>query len=312
MGAEPELESTSIARSIHMLKLVLDGSTYEAVARQNGLTRTAIERRVKDLARQLIRAAGIAGLNEDNIGFVRRLRAHRDGLLQALDRIEAGALAIPHRGQAIRVYSTEEIVAAADRVRAYSQQPLRDVALFLLLFASGASPLEIARLRVGDYLEAGGEVRRISELRADVAINGAARPLHFASTRLNTVLLPYVLERADADRQDQPYRGLDPDQPLFLAAGGHGFQISAYVQGGQHRFLCRPILETYRRIFRHARLPGGGSPRAVRATIASRLYARGADDGDVGLLLGIAQRSSVRQRFPRTKPTFRELVEELI
>lgn len=77
------------------------------------------------------------------------------------------------------------------------------------------------------------------------------------------------------------------------------------------RYLCRPVLETYRKIFRHAALPGG-TPRAVRATVAARLYARGADDGQVGLLLGISQRSTVRQMFPHAKPTLAHLIEDLI
>ena len=43
-----------------------------------------------------------------------------------------------------------------------------------------------------------------------------------------------------------------------------------------------------------------------------RLYARGAQDKQIGLLLGIAQRSSVRQLFPRPQPTMAELAEELL
>lgn len=289
----------------------MTGATYEQVAGEHGLTRTAVERRIKEIARRVIRRIGIRGLSEDSIGFVRRLRASRDELLHALERIEPDALDMPRRGRAIRVYSTEEILAAADRVRAYSNQPLRDVALFLLLFATGARPLEIARLCVRDYLQADGEVRRLSELRAEVAINGVARPLHFSSTRLNTVLRAYLLQRATADAGEKDYGGLDPQAPLFLAADGRGFTITTYRQGGQRRHLCRAILETYRKIFRHARLPGG-TALAVRTTVAARLYARGAEDHHVGLLLGIAQRSSVRQMFPRARPGLPELVEELI
>ena len=304
-------ETTSVARSIQMLKSVLGGATYEEVARSHRLTRTAVERRIKEVVRQLNRCVGVPGLSEDSIGFVRRLRANGEAILHALARVDPQVLATQRRERPIRVYSTEEVAAAADRVRAYSDQPLRDVALFVLLFATGLRPLEVARLQIRDFLQPDGQVRRDSQLRAEAAINGVERPLHFSSTRLIAVLLPYVMQRAPADGGDRPYRGLDPRAPLFLASHGRGFAIAAYTQGGQRRYLCRPILETYRKIFRYARLPGG-TPLAVRNTVAARLYARGAEDEHVGLLLGIAQRSTVRQRFPRIRPSLPELVEELI
>jgi len=33
------------------------------------------------------------------------------------------------------------------------------------------------------------------------------------------------------------------------AAAGNGFQITPYGEAAQHRFLCRPVLETYRKLF---------------------------------------------------------------
>ena len=51
---------------------------------------------------------------------------------------------------------------------------------------------------------------------------------------------------------------------------------------------------------------------AARQTLADRLYSRGADEAQVGLLLGIADRSAVRERFPRRQPTLEELTKDLI
>lgn len=308
-----QLPPTSVELSILMLRAVLDGATYQEVAKNHDVTRTAVERRIKDVTRHVNQMIGIPGLTEDGIAFVRRLRANRLAILSALESLAPEELKFPKREKSVRVYSTEEILAAVGRVRAYSSQPLRDVTLFLLLFATGARPLEVARLQVRDYLQADGKVRRNSEWRAEAAINGAGRPLFFTSRRLDEALLPYLQERLSTGgaRADAPYGGLDPGQPLFLSAEGRGFTISAYTQGGQRRYLCRPILETYRKIFRYAGLPGG-TPLAVRTTVAARLYARGAEDEQVGLVLGIAQRSSVRQMFPRTRPTIAELVEDLI
>lgn len=50
----------------------------------------------------------------------------------------------------------------------------------------------------------------------------------------------------------------------------------------------------------------------VRHTVADRLYARDADDAQVGLLLGIADRSAVRQQFPRRMRTLEELTTDLV
>jgi hypothetical protein len=41
----------SVAKSIQMLKGILDGKTYLAMPRESGLSRSAVEQRVKALAR---------------------------------------------------------------------------------------------------------------------------------------------------------------------------------------------------------------------------------------------------------------------
>lgn len=306
--------TTSVETSVAMLREVLDGATYVRVGQNHGVSRTAVERRIKTLARWLSHTIGIPGLNDGGVSFVTRLRVHRAAVLQALETFDVHSLSQRRRDRPIRAYTTEEVVEAAGRIRAYSSQPARDVAMFLLLFATGAWPLEVARLQVRDFLREDGEVRGASELRAEAAVNGFARPLYFKSTRLNAALSRYLGERLNGVEPPEgtAYRGLDPDQALFLAADGQGFAIATYPHGDQCRYLCRPILETYRKIFRYAALPGTASARAVRTTVAARLYARGAQDKQIGLLLGIAQRSSVRQLFPRPQPTMAELAEELL
>jgi len=54
------------------------------------------------------------------------------------------------------------------------------------------------------------------------------------------------------------------------------------------------------------------TPLTVRHTLAQRLYARGADESQVGLLLGIADRSAVRDQFPRQLPTLDALTTDLV
>ena len=298
-------------RSIEMLKAVIEGRTYDAVAAEFGITRTAVERRVKGIATRLSAEVGVEGLNKGGAAFVRRLRHKRDAILMALERFEAQPSCTTRRA---RVVSSEEIDQAVHRIRGRSAQPARDVALFYMLFATGARPLEIARMELRDYLNADSSVRRESELRAEAAITGRSRPLFFASSKLDDALSAYLHVRVESHHgigHPSTFRGLDPDSRLFLTATGEGFQITPYGEPGQHRFLCRPILETYRKLFRYADV-AGATALSVRHTVVARLYDRGADEEQVGLVLGISDRSAVRDLFPRARPTMTSLVAELI
>lgn len=299
------------AKSIEMLKAVIEGETYESVASRFGISRTAIERRIKSVATQLSKRVGINGLNESGIAFVSRLRLHRDAILIALQ-----VFVLPMHGgtREIRIVSSEEVERAVQRIKGRSRYPWHDVALFYMLFATGARPLEIARLEVRDYLHADGTVRRESVMREEVTISGKARPLFFASRKLDEVLASYLQEReaqCGEAEATSAYRGLDPLSRLFLSPTGEGFKITPYGKNGQRRFLCRAILETYTKLFRYSELDGV-TAMSVRRTVISRLYDRGADEDQIGLLLGISERSAVRELLSRSKPTISALVDELI
>jgi len=308
---DPHEFNEAITQSIAMLKAVISGETYAAVAAKFGRSRTAVERRIKALASQLSKEVGIEGLNTGGTAFVRRLRLHQDAILISLESYQP---VVPSELPGARILSGEEIARAVQRIKGRSSRPLHDIALFYMLFATGARPLEIARLEVRDYLDGDGSVRRESQMRAEVAITSKSRPLHFCSTRLNEALEMYLQERLTLKqgiRLVGAYRGLDPDSRLFLSATGHGFKITPYGKEGQRRFLCRSILETYSKLFRYSEL-GEVSAISVRRTVVSRLYERGADEDQVGLLLGISERSAVRELLPRKKPTIATLVHELI
>ena len=271
----------------------------------------AVERRVKGIATRLSAEVGIAGLNEGGPAFVRRLRRKRAAILVALERFEPKPSCSARQA---RVVSAEEVDQAVHRIRGRSAQPARDIVLFFMLFATGARPLEIARVEVHDCLHADGSVRRESELRAEATITGRSLPLFSASSKLDDALSAYLRVRLESRQGVGPasaFRGLDPHSRLFLTASGYGFQITPYGEPGQHRFLCRPILETYRKLFRYAAIEGAIA-LSVRHTVVARLYERGADEVQVGLVLGIRDRSAVRGLFPRARPTMVRLVDELI
>lgn len=294
-----------------MLIFVIGGQSYESVAIDFGVSRTAVERRVKNIALRICQQVGIEGLNEGAVEYVGRLRQRRHAVVEAIEKFAVGPAS---KGAAYVPLSDEQIAQAVHRIRGRSSQPSRDVALFYMSLATGMRPLEVARLELQDYLQADGAVRRESELRAEVAITRRSRPLFFASSKLDEALGAYLDERLVLGQglgAVSTFRGLDPASRLFLTWTGDPFPITPYGAPGQQRYLCRPILETYRKVFRYAELEGA-TALSVRRTFVARLYDRGADEDQIGVVLGIGERRAVREQFPRTRPTMARLVQELV
>ena len=217
----------SWARSVTLFRAVLGGESFEAVASQVGITRTAVERRVKRVALHLIQSGGVPGLHPDAAVQVGRLRDRRDDLLAAL---AAAKLAPSAASRAGRVLEPAEVALGAHRLRAYAGHGQHDLALYHLIFATGLRPLEVARLQVADYLTEEGQVRRASVLRAEAAINGRPRPLHFRHRRLDESMSAYLAMRHAAGHgrgQTLGWRGLAPESPLFLTCDGQPYHIAA-------------------------------------------------------------------------------------
>ncbi|RTL56515.1 MAG: site-specific integrase [Rhodocyclaceae bacterium] len=302
----------NMRQSIEMLRAVINGETYEVAASNFGVSRTAVERRIKSVAIQLTQAVGVDGLKEEGAAFVRRLRLHRDAILVALKDFEPRV----HVGtRAARVLSVTEVAQGAVRIKGRTSRTWHDLALYHTLFATGLRPLEIARLEVRDYLLADGSVRRESELRAEAAINGKPRPLYFSNSRLDEALTAYLQERFRCGhglKEPESYRGLDPGSRVFLSSSGEAYKILPNNDApGQDRHVCRALLEIYRKLFRYAELKGL-SAQSARLTLISRMYERGADEDQVGVILGIGERSAVRELLPRPRPTLAEILDELV
>lgn len=302
----------NILQSVAMLRAVINGETYETVAIRFGISRTAVERRIKLVAVQLTQLVGVDGLHEEGAAFVRRLRLHRDAILVALEGFEPQTIA---GNRLARVLSAQEVAQGAVRIKGRTSRTWHDLALYYILFSTGLRPLEIARLEVRDYLHPDGNVHRESELRAEVAINGRPRPLYFSSSRLDEVLAAYFQERCRCGYglgEPDAYRGLDPGSRVFLSPKGEPYKILPNNDApGQDRHVCRTLLETYRKLFRYAELKGL-SAQSARLTLISRMYERGADEDQVGVILGIGERSAVRELLPRPRPTLAEILDESV
>ena len=301
------MDSERLELSTMLLLAVLGGMTYEAVAREHGMTRTGVERRVKALVLRLVREIGVEGLNESRAVFVRTLRAHRLAIESALQRY--GPMAPAGKTDAPVILSDEDIQAAMRRARLHTATPERDVAMVWILLATGARPLEVARMQVRDYLNDDGTVRLQSEVRAEEAVNRRSRPLYFTSVPAREAIDAYLAVRAPGSAGAQPlaYRGLDPVQALFLTQEGAAFPIERIPTASGMRYLCEEIHYAYRKIFRRIGIPGL-SAQNVRHTVMHRLVRRGADEEQIGELLGI--RDVRPPRCPR--PSLEQLMEGLV
>lgn len=305
------MEQESALTSIAMLKAVIAGKTYDTVAAEHGVTRTAVERRIKALALKLSREVGIDGLNEDGLAFVQRLRNRHAAIHAALERYTPKVTPEKRVG---RILTDDDIATLVQRTKARSSCPHRDVALLYVLFSTGARPLEIARLEVRDYLNQDGTAREESVMREEVAVNHKARPLFFVSTRAQEALDHYLAERGHRHAPNvnhSHFRGLAPRDRLFLTESGEPFEIVSYGESGQQRFLCRGILDTYRRIFRRTGIEGV-SALNVRRTVAARLFERGASEDQIGEVLGISEMKAVRELLPKNRQPLRAVMRELV
>jgi integrase len=310
-----EMSADSLAKSIKMLKGILDGKTYVAVAQESGLSRSAVEQRVKALARDLQTVVGVEWVDEDEVATVRAMRTRKDNYLEALEHYHPQRAVNARKGP--RVLTDQDIERAVAVIQQHSNCRKRDTALLLVLFSTAAKPLEIARLVVSDYLTEVGLVREESVMRADAAINGRERPLFFASTKVVAAVDAYLEERARrglGTKKWTKYRGLDPDSRLFLTEDGHKMPIKVRAIGERRQYRCGIILDIYRRIFARAGLKGV-SALCARRTVAEKLTERGCDVDQVGAVLGLTERNSVRNLIHNeheSRKSLKAIVRELV
>jgi len=304
------MDNESIKRSVAMLRAVVSGRSYADVASEHGLARTSVERRVKALAVRLHKELEMPGVVNDGVVHLRRLRLWQKDVEATLERFEPSQPAPRPRPP---VLSDADVRLALQRARMRSPMPTRDVALVALLFATGARPLELARMTIGDYLHADGSVRAISLLRAEVSVSRKERPLYFVSPGLHRAIEAYLEERRRiTGAAGANYLGFDPAERLLLNDQWHPYRVDEFRGArGKTRFLCRAMLVTCRKVFRRIAMPGV-SALTVRRTVAARLAERGADEKQIGEILGIYERKAVRGLLPQSPRKLEDLMSGLV
>jgi site-specific recombinase XerD len=177
--------------------------------------------------------------------------------------------------------------------------PLRDVALLAVLYSTGVTPNEAAKLVVADYLNPDGSVRIDSVLRPEVAFNGKARPLVWANAKTREALNDYLRYRREARHgigvAHAAFNGLDAMSPLFLASDGSPFTFTRRVtRTGAISYSCETLNEIIRRLHTQAGIEKG-SANATRRTFAVNLHRQGRSPKLIQQLIGVSSLAAVKR-----------------
>ena len=198
----------------------------------------------------------------------------------------------PHTPAMRAQVSARDVGAAVARLRRQSENPVRDVALFYILLATGAKPHQIASMRVRDYV---GET---ADCDTDAAVGKLLRDSLTARAALDRYLEERGRRRLGVGADDR-FRGLDPDSALFLTEAGRPFTRRA--RSKRDGRLTTPVLvATYRAIFRRAGWDGV-TAQTVRRLVAQRLSESGAGEQELCEQLGITSRRSIARLVARAK-----------
>lgn len=287
------MEPANLTSAQAMLRAAAAGISYDQIAAAHGVTKSTVSVRVRRLAHTLQQIVGVLDVDEDASATASLLRSHRHAYLEALEHFRPSAA--PTLQHAPTTLTPQQIDMLLTNIGRHSHCPLRDRALVHVLFATGAKPLEIAQLTVQDYLDAGGQVRPESVLRAEITANRADRPLRFDGESLIAAIDTYLAERVNRGQYTLPaasFRGLDPVSRLFLSRDGRPFHVRR-EPGRPSQAVCKEIHEIYRRIFSHAGLAGVHTACARRMA-ALRMQARGASTQEIAAALGL-KRAAAQQ-----------------
>jgi integrase len=289
-------------------ELLEQGRTYREVATGLGVCHTTVERQIKALLWSVARRSPIPGVPDLDLASLAQLRLHADAVMAAVRVAPVHDEAPP-----LVDLDEAELLGGIRRIRRLSENANRDVALVLTLLCTGAKPLEIARLKVRDYVDEDGSARRESCLPEGTALHGRERPIYFDSDRTCQAIDAYLEERVRRQigvNARASFRGLDPESALFLTAKGQPFRIRARSTSDQ-RPSCPVLLETYSGIFRRAGWRGVTTQYA-RRLFAQRLAGKGADREQLAELLGVATDRSVKRLLERRQQPLSDLVKDLV
>lgn len=168
--------------------------------------------------------------------------------------------------------------------------PVRNLALLMTIYGTGMMLTELAKLPLRAYLRSDGHIRVQSEIPADVAYNRLSRPLFWSNSKLTAAIdnyLEYRILHFHGVTRVPAYRGLDPDQPLYLTNEGMAYKLtSRKTHKGSINLSCDTLSQLFRKLHLQAGILGANASSG-RRTFAIRLYNEGFDLYYIKTLLGL-------------------------
>jgi integrase len=289
--------------SIGFLQAVLAGKNYQDLGQDHGITGNAIRYRVRTLAMQLHLNGFLTDVNPKALNYINKLRSYKEKIEAALDQFVSNDASFPRIQRYKGALNESEIKSLLRRAGLRTATPLRDVALIHISLMTGLKPIEIARLRIEDYLTMDGKVREISQVRANIAYNHRRRPLFLTNKDSVSAINAYLSHRLGTQETDHlVYRGLNPKDFLFLNDAGKPFKV-ARRQGfdGNNNYTSKELVDTYNRILMRSDIYGM-QYQVFRRTLARRMHERGGAEGQICIVLGIADRKNIRKMLPSPPP----------
>lgn len=174
--------------------------------------------------------------------------------------------------------------------RELSAQPERDVCLLSFLFGTPATSLEINRIQLVDVLHKSGRLNKMFIIRGGSSFNGDDRPIYLKNKKLSDALEDYLQYRASRNicLGDEPdrYRGLDPDDYLFITNKGAGFSVlKKETQKGNPSYSCDALNRHLKLLMKKSGIENP-SILSGRRTFAVNLRRKGYDVAHIHHLLG--------------------------
>ncbi|MEM8519042.1 site-specific integrase [Janthinobacterium sp. CAN_S7] len=169
--------------------------------------------------------------------------------------------------------------------------PVRNVPMLRILYGTGMTLHEVARLPVSAYLGVNGDVLDESAVTADIAYNGTERPIFWSNKELIAALDQYLAYRIEhrqmVTTRTGAYRSLDPDSPIFLTDEGEPYKLTKRKTAtGTISYSCDSLSQLFRKLHMQAGIEGA-SANSARRTFAVRLHNKGYDLKSIKVLLGL-------------------------
>lgn len=168
--------------------------------------------------------------------------------------------------------------------------PVRNVALLTTIYGTGMMLTEVATLPLKAYLRPNGAVLVDSEVPAEIAYNGRARPVKWMNKRVIEAVDAYLTYRVEhrhrVTTRVGAYRGLDPEAPIFLTDEGSPYKLTQRKTAtGTVSYSCDSLNQLYRRLHGQAGIEGANAMSARRSFAIN--MSKNADLKTVKIALGL-------------------------